>query len=504
MKNLSLYFLLIFLLFFLDKKMFAQSSKNPVAKFSFNNRIGIDEISKKEPKFIGINFCADRFGNANNAVYVFGNEFSYINLGNYPALKPKTGSISLWVNIEREVHSGRGYTGNPILLTKSRKEDDFFEAYGIYYELTNKKARVSCARDSLRQTVVTSNAEMSLFKWHHLVITYDQNYFSFYYDGELQRKEVKEFETEFLAGDSVLVGISANRKNNRYMEGAVDDIEFYDHVLSNKEVLELYNAPNPNKSKIILNWILVAITVLLAGFVLYLFIKHRLNLTLKKEKQKMELANKLLENELRINRALMNPHFIFNSLNTLHNLILTNNNDRASDYLLKFSKLIRKILDSNMSDTISLELELDLIERYLEIEGLRFKEDITYFVTLDPQIIPSTIVIPIMMIQPFVENSVWHGLREKTGEKIVTVSFFLFEEEYIRCIIEDNGTGRKKKNPGLNDKKSLAIGFVQQRLELLNKLHNLTCSLKIIDKPNGQGTIVQVILPLLNKLKHAT
>lgn len=146
---------------------------------------------------MGVNFCEDRFGNANHVIYVFRNEFSFVNLGTYDALKPKVGSISLWFKTEREVATGKGYPVNPILLTKSRIEDDFFEAYGIYRSTLNGKVNASSARDSIRQTVFTSKEVVSLFEWHHVVISYNDDFFSLYLDGTLQYKAIKKFETNF-------------------------------------------------------------------------------------------------------------------------------------------------------------------------------------------------------------------------------------------------------------------------------------------------------------------
>lgn len=160
----------------------------PIAKFSFDSRNATDEISGLQPKLLGTNFCEDRFGNRNHAIHVFGNEFSYINLGNAAQLKPKQGSISLWVNIEREVYTGIGYTVNPILITKNGRPNDFIESYGIYYDLNSKKVNASCARDSLRQSVVTSEEKFDLYTWHHLAITYDNDFFCLYIDGKLQLK----------------------------------------------------------------------------------------------------------------------------------------------------------------------------------------------------------------------------------------------------------------------------------------------------------------------------
>jgi two-component sensor histidine kinase len=471
--------------------------KNPSAKFSFNNGNAQDEVSAKKAKLVGANFTDDRFGNSKSAVFLSGHEFSYINLGTYSALKPKSGSISLWVNLTRETFHGQGYKHNPIILTKIAPRDDFFEAYAIYFDLENRKIVATCSNDSSSSPNVYQMEKFSFQTWHHLVITYDNHYLSFYIDGKQIGKAPKNFETGFDPLDSVMVGGSANKKNNRYSFGAFDDIQIYNTVLGDADVLALYNAPNPNKNQILLNWFLLAVSITGGITAIYFFARYRFRLVLKREKQHLELANKLLENDLRINRALMNPHFVFNALNTLHSYILVKNTDVASDYLVKFSRLIRKILDSNMADTLSLEMEVELITRYLEIEELRFKDKIRYEVTVQ-DLIPSAVSIPIMMVQPFVENAIWHGLLDKEGEKIITVSFSQFETAYIKCVIEDNGTGRKviRNDTG---KKSLATGFVQQRLDLLNRIHNLSCDLEIVDKPGGSGTRVVLLMPILNR-----
>ncbi len=477
----------------------SQTQSSPAAKFLFNNKSDLDEVNNLKARLVGVNFTNDRFGNENNALFFSGNAGSYVNLGSSKLLKQRAGSISLWIKIEHPVMSGTGAKYNPILITKCNPSDDFYESYAIYYMLETKKIVAVCAKDSTRDIGVFSKSSSTQNNWQHLVMTYNDEVMSFYIDSELQGSFPKNFQTKFLEGDSVLIGLTGNKKNNRWLIGAVDDIVFYDKVLLSTEIKGLYSAPDPNTNKIILHRILLCFSILILAIGLFFIIKYRFKIVLQKEKARLELNNKLLETELRVNRALMNPHFVFNSLNTLNHYILTNNNEIASDYLVKFSKLIRKILDSNMSDTISLEQEIELIQGYLEIEGLRFKEDIKYELTIDPAIIPSSVIIPIMMIQPFIENSVWHGLRDKTGDKIIRISFSLLNTNYIECIIDDNGTGRKKKEPNPLEKKSLATGFVIQRLELLNKIHNLTCSLTITDKESGAGTIVKIILPILNK-----
>ncbi|MCU0360868.1 MAG: histidine kinase, partial [Bacteroidia bacterium] len=206
---------------------------------------------------------------------------------------------------------------------------------------------------------------------------------------------------------------------------------------------------------------------------------------------------KLLETELRVNRALMNPHFIFNSLNSIRNLILNNQNDEANAYLLKFSKLMRKILEGNISESITLTDEVDILTRYLELEQLRFQTNFSYTITAEDPTTNTQIRLPIMMIQPFVENAIWHGLMNKKGERLLNISFTIQDEKYLFCVVDDNGLGRIQKENVFKNRKSMAIIFVRSRLELINKIHNLDCKLEIIDKQNASGTRVEITLPIL-------
>jgi LytS/YehU family sensor histidine kinase len=108
-----------------------------------------------------------------------------------------------------------------------------------------------------------------------------------------------------------------------------------------------------------------------------------------------------------------------------------------------------------------------------------------------------------MMIQPFVENSIWHGLLKKNGEKYINITFTVLDK-YVRCVMEDNGTGRKPDPQAHLKKSSHATGFIEQRLNLLNRIHHLECKLVITDKPDNGGTIVDILLPLLNSSNATT
>jgi two-component sensor histidine kinase len=491
----------ICLLVLISSILQSQDKPGPTARFSFNNQ-NIDEISDRKTGSRNIQFTEDRFGNSNYAIRLFGNEESYINLGNYPALKPKTGSISLWVKMEGVIYAGKGITCNPILVTKNSNRDDFNEAYAIYYAFERERIEGDLSNDSLKQINMQSLEKFLQFRWYHIVMTYDFNHASFYVDGRLQASYGKGFENYFQPTDSVIIGVVANKKNRRVFRGVVDDVAFYDRVLSVAEVSELYKAPNPNKNKIILDWVCLILLCLLAIGIIYLIVRRHFVRKLEKEKQELKLINKQLATELKVNRALMNPHFIFNSLNTLQNFILKNENDNAYSYLVKFSKLVRKTLEGNMSDTISLEMEIDILRRYLEIENLRFEEDINYSIHVDPAVIPSVVHIPVMMLQPFVENAIWHGLLKKQGEKLLEITFSMEQDRYLLCMISDNGIGRSRERVKAPKKKSLATVFVLQRIHLLNKIHNLDCSLIIEDKPDQEGTLVRITLPVFKKTQH--
>jgi len=473
------------------------SQAKPVVDFSFNNKAKTDAYLQLEAKLVNATFTEDRFGNKDNAVRLFGNANSYINLGTSQHLKQKTGSISLWVNIENALWFGKGYKANPFILTKRSVEDDFFEAYAMYYMFETKKVVALCTQDSSNQVLFSSKNNFELQKWNHLVFSYDRDTAYFYINGELENKFKTGFELEFLKEDSVLVGITANEKNNRFLSAAVDDIQFFNTVLHPEEVKVLYFSPDPNRLNRLYYWFKIAGLALVVILILYAIIRVQLNRKLKRYRETLKLQTRLLETELRVNRALMNPHFIFNSLNSIQNLILNSHNDEANVYLLKFSKLMRKILESNTSENISLADEMDILKRYLELEQLRFQEDFTYTISLDDSVKSTQVRIPIMMIQPFVENAIWHGLMNKEGERVLTIRFSIPDERYLLCVVEDNGLGRVERENVLKEKKSMATIFVRSRLDLINKIHNLECDLKIIDKPNFSGTRVELSLPIL-------
>lgn len=484
---------------------FSQKEEYEVVKYSFNDGSMNNQINSLQAKARGALLTYDRFGNPNSAYYLHGNYSSYINLGTSKLLKPREGSISLWFKVDFPVLAGKGVEINPILSTRCAEGDDFNEAYGIAYVLNTDNVAAWVSESKVKQVAAYSKDSLSLRTWHHAVLCYNDHMMSFYLDGEEVGAMTKNFETKFLEGDSVMVGYRNGEKNQRFFNGSIDDIEIYSKVLTKIEIRELFNAPNPNKNAVMWHLIWLGLLVAMLIAILVWGIKKRITYVVKKEKERNRLIHHAMEQEIKMLKAQMDPHFIFNSLNTILQFIITKQNDKAEIYLTKFSKLIRKLLESNTHDTISVADELEMLKKYLEIEAMRFDEFIISDIHIGVDIDVENTFIPHMMIQPFVENSIWHGLLAKKGEKILKLEFEKKDDNTLICIIEDNGVGRTKSGLAkrIEDNVSLAINFIEQRLELMSKKYNASYSLEVIDKVNEKGeslgTRVEITMPMLKK-----
>lgn len=226
----------------------------------------------------------------------------------------------------------------------------------------------------------------------------------------------------------------------------------------------------------------------------YLLTRHR---DLKAKAQQIHLEQKLL-------RSQMDPHFIFNSLNSIKQLIMSGKNDQAEIYLSRFSKLIRELLESSTREDHTLAEEIQMLNIYLQVESLRFKDAFLYTITVDEHIASDQIFIPHLMIQPLVENAIWHGLLAKNGERNLQITFEQGDTwNTIKCIIDDNGMGRhqRSKKTDILKKRPHALDLVRRRIELVRQASRISGSLDIIDKTdkygNSLGTTAIIVLPIL-------
>lgn len=481
----------------------AQVKDGLVARYTFNAGNTKDEQGHNPAKAYNTSLEEDRFDNSNKACYFHGGPESYLDLGTSNLLKPQKGTISLWINSHGIMGLGIGVETNPFIATRSHGGEDCNQAYYIGFDLNTRKVNGSSAISYLEGTTLYSRKKINLNQWYHVVFTFDDTLIKLYLDGEIQYQLKKNFKNRYLLNAPVIVGNLKGKKNSRFFLGCIDDIMIFNRPLADNEVLELYNEPNPEKYNHYLKWFGYALGIFAVIFVIIWAIHQRVNNLLKKEKEKNSLQNSWYEQENRVKTAQMNPHFIFNSLNAIQQFIIVNENDKAQLYLSKFSKLIRKILDNNTQKSISLKDEIDVFEKYLEIESLRFNDAFDYKIEIDKTIDPAKINIPHFLIQPIIENAIWHGLLPKEGFKHLNVLFEPLDSETLRCTIDDNGVGRIQKNSaeGFEKQKSLAVSFIKQRLKLMSKLKKKAYGIIVVDKVDeygkSKGTKVIMTLPVL-------
>ncbi len=224
--------------------------------------------------------------------------------------------------------------------------------------------------------------------------------------------------------------------------------------------------------------------------------KHKAEQVLMATKQKMADA------EMQALRAQMNPHFIFNCLNSINRYIVKSDQATASLYLTRFAKLIRLILDNSNSKTVTLSNELEALRLYIEMEAIRFEKQFTYSIVVDEGIQTDSVYVPPLIIQPYVENAIWHGLLHKEESGHLVIHIIRKSNTLLECIIEDNGVGRDKarelKSKSASTKKSLGMKLTEDRLALINKQAKLDSAVEIEDLRNetGEAAGTKVILKI--------
>ncbi|NBC58924.1 MAG: tetratricopeptide repeat protein [Bacteroidetes bacterium] len=229
---------------------------------------------------------------------------------------------------------------------------------------------------------------------------------------------------------------------------------------------------------------------------------------LRASQKQLALEKQYRDSELKALKAQMNPHFIFNVLNSIQEFIVLNKKDLASEYLAAFAELIRSYLHFSNKGVLTLQEEVETLEKYLELEQLRFSQNFEYFINIDPSIDTESLYIPTMLVQPYVENAVKHGLFHKNGDCKLHIEFLHLDEGKVRCIIQDNGIGRQKakeyKSKKLKKQKSFASQATASRLDLLNEQGHQKIGVDIVDlkddKNNDIGT--KVILDIPIKTQH--
>jgi two-component sensor histidine kinase len=249
-------------------------------------------------------------------------------------------------------------------------------------------------------------------------------------------------------------------------------------------------------------WWFRSATVLAVLALIYAFYRIRINAIRKEARLTTAFNKRLADVELTALRAQMNPHFLFNALNSIRHHVLNSRPEEADRYLSKFARLIRLILDHSDQRTVPLADELQALKLYLELEASRFDDKFSFHITVDPAVDTSTTMIPPMLIQPYLENAIWHGLmqKEEGGELSLRIAR---EGDRLRIEVEDDGIGRARaaeiKSRSALKKRSMGMSITQQRLAMIEKQQGIQCELRVEDLvlPDGEpgGTRVTLLIP---------
>jgi ligand-binding sensor domain-containing protein len=243
---------------------------------------------------------------------------------------------------------------------------------------------------------------------------------------------------------------------------------------------------------------------LLGIFMLWLAYKYRERQIRKEEQLKASFERELATVKMTALRAQMNPHFLFNCLNSIKLFIIENDTERANKYLTRFSRLIRLILQHSNEPLVSLEDELEALKLYIDLEAMRFGHKFEYRMDIDQAVKTDSVKIPPLIIQPFVENAIWHGLMHKSGDGLLQIQIHQDAEQVLHIKILDNGIGREAaeqlKSKTSTKSKSFGMDITQDRLKLNKELYGYEAQVRINDLKDSQGQALgtEVLISITN------
>jgi hypothetical protein len=332
-------------------------------------------------------------------------------------------------------------------------------------------------------------------------LRYDQNYVSISYKGINVRSEGQ------LKYKYRLEGLDTNwtYTKNIYVQYTTlppGNYKFVVHVINDNGELSSY----PATVSFIIDkpfwktWWFYLLAGISIFVIIYLLYNSRVKFIKQQEKEKTESNKRISESELKALRAQMNPHFMFNAINSIQNFVLKNDSRSAQKYLTKFARLIRSVLENSKHETVWLNKEVEALELYIELEALRASFSFDYEVIIDDSLNAENLFIPPMIIQPYIENAILHGIIPLTSRRGKLLVRFSQEGSVLKCGIDDNGIGRALANEIKLKKQqshqSMGMNVTQDRITILNQhTHNMLTSVVVLDKMEGDeamGTIVEI------------
>jgi sensor histidine kinase YesM len=344
------------------------------------------------------------------------------------------------------------------LLILNNESDKALQLIQDSYNLALTKGKTIDAKNSLMQLIAYYKTKDDAQKTLQL------------YDVFLQKLE------SLIKSDSTLIDKKIFEETDQKIKQLEKEKSLQEELISKKNTFNYF--------------LIIALIVL---FLLILVI-IRYSFAIKTKNKKISLQSLRRE---------MNPHFIFNSLNSVNQFIAQNKEREANKYLTSYSSLMRNMMESSSKDFIPLQHEIDHLQKYLELELLRFSNLFDFIVDVEESIDTDAILAPNMLIQPHLENAIWHGLRYKETKGLLVLSI-KNKTSFIEITIDDNGIGIEKSNSikTQNQKIHQSIGLqnIKERIKLLNDLYKVDISFAVINKVNDGGTIVRLKIPYLNKI----
>jgi hypothetical protein len=249
-------------------------------------------------------------------------------------------------------------------------------------------------------------------------------------------------------------------------------------------------------------WWFITFCILVAGLILTSANRYHIRQIETRERLKSEFNKRVAELESTALRAQMNPHFLFNSINSVKSLISQGDNNKATQYLTRFGQLIRQVLANSEKPLVRLQEELEALRLYMEIEQLRF-QNFSYKITVSEGVNADFVEVPPLILQPYVENAIWHGLMHKTtGERKLDVNVER-KGNYLHMTVEDNGIGREEarqvKMLGNARKGGMGMRLTSDRLKLLHNIYGQEVTVLVDDlSENGKSTGTRVVITILN------
>lgn len=466
-------------------------------------------LNKMNPYTGNFTHYKEKDGLSNNVVYdVIPDQAGYLWLSTNKGLSRFDPKTEAFVNYD--VKDGvQSYEFNMGAALKSNQGDIFFggmNGFNVFHPTEIQQSKVDPDLVISQVNMYNESLPGMYFDGDTLKLNHDDNFFSLQFaalDYSNSAKLQYRYKMEKVSNE--WINTTAEKNVAEFTNLSPGTYSFYLMGTNSDGVW----SESPLKLTIVIEpaWYQTKLFRLGSVFILLVMISLIINFRIRRIKRNHAVEKQMFDLERKALRLQMNPHFIFNTLNSIQNFILNHNKTSAISYLNKFSKVMRQVLYNSDKTFVPLTDEITMIKNYIELEQLRFNSAFDYSFYIDEEVEEDLISVPTMLIQPHVENAILHGiLNLKNRKGRLDIKFYFHTINSIKCIVDDNGIGRKasgelRKNSG-NTHKSKGFSITKQRLEQINHSYSESLSVHYEDKcdneGNSKGTRVVIILPTKN------